>query len=385
MSTKIPSRVRVTSWVLAALLWLPPMARADTVTKGRIFADASRGGALDEKGTPWFDRPLLDKLDALDFPQRVLTHIEPWTLGTPLRIPPEVSTEFLEKTFTSMEFNRVKEHYFRPKPDNRLQPGTDFGVNLMGVTGMLTMPNSFVLPKGTWAVGLTYLNEELNSRAWPAVYQNLESDAVRLHVNHGFKDNFEAGLILHRRDSDITYTNQGGGPVRFQDDYVVGGLSFKGAIPTHDRWMSAGFSFDRVSDEDRSLQDLRTYDYTSSAFFTISDGGRRWDGTLSMKYIKYARNSKRPPVGASATSAGFSPQGDWAQLGLGYEYGRWGGFSGILEATERHRIDFVGIREREFNFGVKYKTKDFEVKAYKLKFNVEETDQIGFTATLRFD
>lgn len=351
-------------------------------TSGNMFA-----GGRNAKGEIWAERSLADKMDGLGYPRRspdreTLTQVVlPWEGGPKLRVP-----EDLEEGFETLRYNRMLESYFRPDPESRRRPAHDFQRSLMGVTGMLTMPNSYVLPPGVWSAGFAYWHEDAGPEHWPALYRSQDNDHLKLFVNRGFHNHLEAGLILHYTDADIVYPNQGANPntLRFRDDFVLGGINAKAAIPFYDLWVSAGFTYERIDDEDRSFLDLRSYDHMSSLFLTISDSGKRWDGTVGMRVTKVATDGRGPPVGGASIQPGFSTQPTWTQLGLGFEYGKWGGLSLILEAQSRHRVDLLGISEQEVNYGVKYETSDLVLKAFSLRQNQSDTDNYGLSLSARF-
>ncbi len=370
---KTPSR---TLALLCLALMVGSPARPDAATRGRMMA-----GGVSPEGVPWLSRPLSDRFDALDFPKEAIDHFMTWEGGPQLEVP-----DHLEEHFTALQFDELKEHYFRPKGDEKKQPGAAYGHSLGGVTGLITLPDSYVLPHRAWSVGFNYQNYEHGASHWPNLYRALETDVAKFYVNRGFRQNYEAGLILHLQDSNITYQTQGANPIppNFNDDLILGGVAFKAAIPMYDMLMAAGFSVEIFDDQHRNLMDLRDYENMASAFLTMSNGGRRWDGTVGIKYVKYGFG-RRPPVGANTNQIGFSPPTDWTQIGIGFEYGRWAGFSLIAEATKRHTVDFIGIGEAEVNVGAQYKAGDILGRAYLMRINQDDTDHIGFSLSLRFD
>jgi hypothetical protein len=140
-----------------------------------------------------------------------------------------------------------------------------------------------------------------------------------------------------------------------------------------------------MDDDERNFLDLRTYNHTNLAFLTISDSGHRWDGTATMKMVKYATGGRAPPVGGASLQPGLAPEGGtWNQFGLGFEYGKWRGLSLLLEATAQHRIDFQGVSENEVNFGFKYETENLIGKLFTLRPNHSDYTSIGFSLSSRF-
>lgn len=344
---------------------------------GKIFA-----GGRSEEGVEWFNRTLEDKLEALAF-ERLAPDAAPWEGGPQLEIP-----SHLEEDLGILHFDDAIEHYFNPEPEVKRQPGIDFQRSLLGVTGIMTLPNSYVLSDGEWAGGISYISEEVGPSSWPEVYQSQDNDHLKLYLNRGFKDRFEAGLMLHQVDSNIVYQPNTGAvfPVRYNDRLSLGGVNFKAAIPYYSVWVAAGFSLEFFDDDDRNYLDFREFDNISTAFLSVSDAGPRWEATMAWKYIKYASNGRAPPAGslASQNQSGFSPTSQWNQIGLGLEYGKWGGLSLMFEGTQRNRIDFTGISEKEMNYGVKYETDDIVFKLFSLRENQRDQDRIGGSLTARF-
>lgn len=372
-----PYRPRVLAFTALALV-AAPWARPDAATRGVL-----RAGGLVDDGKLYVESSLDKRLDALDFPKPLRDHVTPWEGGPQLQVP-----NHLEEHFTTVHYDRMKEQYFRPKPDVKRQPGKDFGHSINGVTGLITMPNSYILKPGSWSVGGTYENVEWGAGQWPQLYTGVDNDLLRVYLNRGFKGNFEAGLILHAEDADITYALQGTNtvPVRDTGDPFLAGLSFKGGIPVHDFLMSAGFTWMRLDDEDRQSMDLRSYENLQTAFLTLSNGGNRWEASVAIKYVKYATDGRRPPVGTgNGLQSGFSPTSQWTQIGIGGEYGKWGGLSLLGELTSRHRVDFIGVAEKELNLGLQWRADDFLVKVYSRRVNLNDTDHLGLSASFRFD
>ncbi len=347
-------------------------------TTGNMFA-----GGRNKEGVIWAERSLADRVDGLGYTKEkgVAEKILPWEGGPKLRVP-----EDLEEGFETLRYDRLLESYFRPEPDQKRPTGFDIQRSLMGTTGLLMLPNSYILAPGVWSAGLAYWNEDQGPRHWGELYRRQNNDQFKGFVNRGFHNNFEAGLILHYADADITYINQGTNPnsLRFRDDFVLGGINAKAAIPYYDLWVAAGFSLEFFDDDDRSFLDLRSYEHMSTAFLSISDSGPRWDATLAFKHIKYATSSRTPPVGGASIQSGFSPTSQWNQIGLGVEYGKWSGLSLILEATDRHRVDFEGISEKEVNYGVKYESERMVMKIFSLRENTTDTNNYGLSLSGRF-
>ena len=354
-------------------------AQLGAQTTGKMFA-----GGANEKGVIWANRSLADKFDGLGFSDegKIKELAMPWEGGPKFRIP-----EDLEEGFETLRFDKMIEAYFRPEPLKKRRPAHDTQRSLLGVTGMLTLPNSYVLAPGVWSAGLAYWKEEAGPDHWPNAYLSQDNDVFKLFLNRGFHKHLEAGIVLHASDANILYPNQGLNPnnLRFRDEIVIGGINAKAAIPYYGLWVSAGFSLEFIDDEERSFVDLRTYNHTNLAFLTISDSGNRWDGTASMKVVKYATGGRQPPVGGASLQPGFSPQGGtWNQFGLGFEYGKWDGLSLVLEATAQHRMDFYGVSENEINFGLKYEADKFVTKLFTLRPNTSDYDSYGFSLSARF-
>jgi hypothetical protein len=364
---------------LGALLAAATPARAESAARtGKMFA-----GGSSAEGVIWANRSLKDRVDAIGYKEDgpLETTLLPWEGGPKLRVP-----EDLEEGFKTLHFNDMTEAYFRPDPEERRQPGHDFQRSLLGVTGLLTLPNSFVLAPGVWSAGVSYQTEKVGAKHWTEIYQSQDNQALKGYLSRGFHGNVEAGIILHYQDSDILYQNQGtnSNRIRFRDDFTMGGVNFKAAIPYYDLWVSAGFSFEFFNDDDRDFLDLRVYDNLSTAFVTISDSGPRWDASIVAKFIQYANNGRRPPVGTGGIQQGYSPTTKWNQLGMGLEYGKWGGLSTILEWTQRHRIDFVGTAETEMNYGLKYETQNWIFKGFTLRQNTDDSENYGVSLSGRF-
>lgn len=356
----------------------PRVGAESAALTGKMFA-----GGANREGTIWVQRSLEDKMDGLGFERESGIHevTLPWEGGPKLRIP-----EDLEEGFETLHYDELLEAYFRPEPDEKRQPGHDFQRNISGVTGILTLPNSYVLAPGVWAAGLWAQFEDVGPAHWTEVYVRQENTHLKGTLSRGFHNNVEAGLILHYQDADITYANQGANPnnVRFDDSFVLGGVNVKAAIPFYGLWMSVGYIQEFFDDDDRSFQDLRIYDNISTAFLTFSDSGPRWDASIAMKFIQYASDSRRPPVGGGGFQLGYSPTTKWNQVGVGIEYGKWGGFSTLLEWTQRHSIEFIGTAETEMNYGFKYEKNNMVLKAFTLRQNTDDSDVYGASASLRF-
>lgn len=355
-----------------------PLRAESAARTGKMFA-----GGRSAEGIAWVQRGLKDKMQAIGYKEEGgLERITlPWEGGPRFRVP-----EDLEEGFDTLHYRTVTEEYFRPEPLVKRQPGHDFQRSLMGVTGMITLPNSFVLAPGVWAAGLSYQSEEIGSRHWNEIYQSQDNQHFKGYLNRGFHDHIEAGLVLHYQDANILYQNQGtnSNRIRFREDFVLGGFNFKAAIPYYGLWLSAGFSFEVFDDVDRDYMDLRIYDNISTAFATISDGGPRWDATIATKFIQYSSDGRRPPVGQGGIQQGYSPTTKWNQFGVGIEYGKWGGLSTILEFTQRHRIDFQGTAETEMNYGIKYETENWVLKGFTLRENTDDNEHYGLSLSGRF-
>lgn len=368
---------------VAGLLALacPGTARAQlgAQTTGKMFA-----GGANEKGVIWANRSLSDKFDGLGFSDegQLKELAMPWEGGPKFRIP-----EDLEEGFETLRYERMIEQYFRPEPLKKRRPAHDTQRSLMGVTGLLNVPNSYVLAPGVWSGGFAYWNEDMGPTHWPRLYRSQDNDVFKLFLNRGFHNHIEAGLVVHASDANIVYPNQGANPnnLRFKDDLVLGGLNAKAAIPFYDMWVSAGFSLEFIDDQDRSFLDLRTYNHTNLAFLTLSDSGNRWDASIAMKMVKYATSGHQPPVGGASLQQGFSPQGGtWNQLGVGVEYGKWDGLSLILELTSQHRMDFYDVSENEVNYGIKYEVDNLVMKLFSLRQNQRDYDAYGVSLSARF-
>lgn len=366
MRSRMPARVMV----LGLSLLVAPGARPDAATKGRMFA-----GGRSETGVPFHDRKLDDQLDALDFTEPSVREWVYWEGGPKLLIP-----DHLEEHMHTVKYDRLIEEYLRPEAEYLKQPGKSYAHSMMGTSGVITMPNAFVLPNRTWTVGLLIRDEDFDSAHWPGLYTSLDTTTERIFVNRGFGDNFELGAILHRFDSRITYSNG----ISTNDDSLLAGFNAKAGIPYQDFWIAVGFSLEKIDDDDRQVLDLRSYDNLQTAYLALTDTGRRWEGTLGFKYIKYGWGGRTPPVGFGPGQPGFSPTDDWTQVGLAFEYGKWGGFSLLAEATKRHKADFLGVPEAEVNVGAKFQAGHLSVKAFTNKQNTDGGHDIGLLGSLRF-
>ena len=274
-----------------------------------------------------------------------------------------------------------------PHPDYH-QPFTEWSANISGATGLIDMPSAFTQKKGVWLASLSFASGDADPGYFNSLYQEYDSSDIRLGVTYGYRDNTELTATMNIYDRDISYAN---GASRETDGRFLFGIGGKTGFSTsEDKFQIAvGGMFTFFSDEERDIIRISDYHSISNIYAVASTDSRLFNAHCMYKLVNYDHHaSSMPPTAeiAGDPSTGFAPSDNhWGVLGVGLEYKLPNKpLTFITEFTSTGPLDFLGRKDKSFNFGIHSQMSGVDLKIYKRMLNEDDADEMGLISTFRF-
>lgn len=295
----------------------------------------------------------------------------------------------LEEQFGIFAFNLLPPDYFGRLPHvDYHQPFTELSANISGATGLIDMPSAYTQKKGVWLGSVSYSTGDANQDYFNNMYRQWDASDIRLAVTYGYRDDTELTATMNIYDRDIDYTN---GATRETNGRFLFGLGGKmGFSTTDDKFQIAlGGMYTFFSDEERDI--IRLYDYhsISNIYAVGSTDSRLFNAHVMYKFVSYDyRSSSLAPTAqiGNNPATGLAPADDhWGVLGLGFEYKvPEKKITFITEFTSTGPLDFLGRKDKVFNFGIHGQLPDADLKLYTRMLNNDDADEIGLISTFHF-
>ena len=295
----------------------------------------------------------------------------------------------LQEQFGMTAFKILPPDYFGRLPHIEYhQPFTEMSANISGQTGLIDMPSAFTQKKGVWLGSFSLSSGDANNNYFNNMYQEYDASDMRFAVTYGYRDDTELTATMNVYDRDISYVN---GARRETDGRFLFGLGGKTGFSTsQDRFQIAvGGMYTFFSQEERDI--IRIYDYhsISNIYAVASTDERLFNAHVMYKFVSYDyRSSSLAPTAQIGTNpnTGLAPAEDhWGVLGLGFEYKvPRRRLSFITEFTSTGPLDFLGRKDKVFNFGIHGQTPGGDYKLYTRMLNNDDADEIGLITTFHW-